>query len=59
VAEEKKEPETVSVTFSVPVELHKLLLEEAEAEDRNLSQQVKRIIRLYYEKKKPVYRGDK
>lgn len=41
--------DNVSVTFTLPKALHEKLLAEAESEDRNISQQVKRIVRLYYE----------
>lgn len=46
---EEPEKDTVSVTTTISKELHKKLLEEAEEGDRNISQQVKRIIRLHYE----------
>lgn len=46
----------VNVSFSCPKELFDKLSKEAEDEDRNISQQVRRIVRLHYEDKKPVYR---
>ena len=46
--------DTQNVSFSLPKDLFEKLSKEAEEEDRNISQQVRRIVRLYYEPKPPV-----
>ena len=47
-----KEKDVVSVSCTLPKELFEKVEAEAEDQDRTISQQIKRIVRLYYEKKK-------
>lgn len=55
---EPAQKDSVNVSFQCPKELYEKLSKEAEDEDRNISQQVRRIVRKYYEDKKPPYRGE-